>query len=121
MRVRRLGDVAFEMNPLFVAEDEQPSDLMSTMRMAADGSHVVFAQKIITPYITLESRENGWLDDTQRLALLAMREQVAGTWELEYVDGSTETVRIAVEKQMSFTPLWEGCDHYTAVIPLAKI
>lgn len=121
MRVKRLGNVMFEMNPLFVKEDDAPDDLIGMMRMAADGSHVVFAQKIITPYITLESRENGWLDDTQRLALLAMREQLGNTWELEYVDGSTETVRIAMEKQMSFTPLWEGCDHYTAVIPLAKI
>lgn len=121
MRVKKLGNVEFTTNPLFVAEDDQPADIMSTMRMAADGSHVVFAQKIVTPYITLESRENGWIDDAQRLELLGMREQLGSTWELEYTDGTTETVRIAVEKQMSFTPLWEGCDHYTAVIPLAKI
>ena len=120
MRVRKLGAVEFAMNSMFVAEDEAPDDVMATMRMAADGSHVVFAQRIVTPYITLESRENGWIDEAQKDQLLAMRSDLSATWTLEYVDGTTEEVRFAHEKKLSFTPLFEGSDHYTAVIPLAK-
>lgn len=121
MRVKRLGNVMFDFNSLFVVEDEAPANVTGTMRLAADGSHVAFAQRIVTPYITLESRENGWINDAQRLELLDMWGQLDATWELEYVDGSVETVRMAHEKQLNFTPLWEGCDDYTAVIPLARI
>ena len=121
-RARKLGNVEFTLNSLFIREQMQPDSKISEMQMSAAGTHIVYMADIATPYITLDSMQYGWIDDTQREELLSMwaAQDDTVTYVLTYDDNSTEIVRMAVEKEIVFTPLFEGACIYTAVIPLAK-
>jgi hypothetical protein len=120
-RAKQLGSVVFEYNTLFIREEFENDSILSEVYMSAARSHIVFEAEIATPYITLESHNNGWITEAQRAALVTMWKQLDTTFTLTYNDNSTETVRFAREKKMQFTPLYEGAKKYTAVIPLAKI
>ena len=120
LRAKQLGSVIFGTNTLFIQEEFTDDTSQGSMIMSAAGTHIVYESEIHTPYITLDSKQNGIITDEQRVALVAMRKQLDTTFVLTYDDDTTETVRFAKEKKMVFTPRWEGCTQYTAVIPLAK-
>jgi len=120
LRAKQLGSVEFSLNSLFIQEEMSDASVMGEAVMSAAGTHIVYEAAIHTPYITLDSMKYGWITETQRLALVAMRKQLGTTFTLTYNDDSTETVRMAREKEMVFTPLYEGSQKYTAIIPLAK-
>ena len=119
-RAKQLDSVEFALNTLFIQEELTNAETMGEMNMSADGTHIVYVAEIKTPYITLDSKQYGWITETQRLALVAMRKQLGSTFLLTYDDLTTDTVRFAHEKEMVFTPLFEGSKKYTAIIPLAK-
>ncbi len=120
-RAKKIGTETFAY-PLWVAEFEKPADVMSEMRMSASGKHIVYAKRIQTPYITLVSKEYGWLTEANVAALKAQFEVIDGTtYTLTYDDDTTETVRYAHEKGIEFTPLYEGACWYTATINLAVV
>ena len=118
-KAKSLGSVTF-LYELWVAEFEAPDNVMSEMRMSAAGSHVVYEAAIETPYITLVSKENGWLNEQNVSDLKTSWADLGATLTLTYDDDTTETVRMAREKELVFTPLYEGACYYTAQIPLAK-
>jgi len=120
-RAKQLGSVVFEYNTLFIQEEFVNDSILADTQMSAAGTHIVYGSTIVTPYITLDSKEYGWIDETQKDVLVAMWEDFSTTQTLTYDDNTTDTVRMAVEKQLEFTPLFEGSCKYTAVIPLAKI
>ena len=119
-RVKQLGTVVFSLNSLFIQEEESSNKVMGEVNMSASGSHIVYEAAITTPYITLDSKQYGWITEAQRLAIVAMWEALGTTYTLTYTDDTTETVRMAREKNLTFTPLYEGAKKYTATIPLAK-
>ena len=119
-RAKQLGSVVFDMNTLFIQEEMDDDSVIGEAVMSAAGTHIVYEADILTPYITLDSQKYGWITEAQRLELVAMRKQLDTTFTLTYDDLSTETVRMAKEKNMIFTPLYEGSKKYTAIIPLAK-
>lgn len=120
-RAKQLGTVVFGMNTLFIREEMDDASVMSEVVMSAAGTHIVYEAEILTPYITLDSKQYGWVTEAQRAELVSMRKQLDTTFTLTYDDDTTETVRFAKEKKMVLTPLYEGSDKYTAVIPLAKV
>jgi len=120
-RAKQLGSVTFDMNTLFIREEMENSKVLAEMHMTAAGSHVVYETQIVTPYITLDSKRYGWINDEQREAILEMWETPGATYTLTYDDDTTVEVRPAREKKLSITPLYEGACYYTAVIPLAKV
>ena len=120
-RAKQLGTVVFGLNTLFILEEMSDDDVMGETVMSATGSHIVFEAAISTPYITLDSKQFGWITDEQRIELKSMRKQLSTTFTLTYDDDSTELVRMAKEKDMVFTPTYEGSKKYTAIIPLAKV
>ncbi len=120
-RAKQLGSVVFENNTLFIQEEFNNDSVMGEMVMSAAGSHIVYEAEISTPYITLDSKEHGWLSEAQCDILIGMRQQLETTFTLTYDDATTDEVRIAKEKKMVFTPLFEGSCDYVAVIPLAKV
>ena len=119
-RAKKLGTVTFGLNTLFIQEEMNDDAVIGETIMSAAGTHIVYAAEIKTPYITLDSKKHGWITEEQRLALIVMRKQLDQTFTLTYKDDTTETVRMAHEKPMVFTPLYEGSKKYTAIIPLAK-
>ncbi|WP_297525118.1 hypothetical protein [Sulfurovum sp.] len=119
-RAKQLGSVVFDMNSLFIREEMSPSNIMADTVMSAAGSHIVYEADILTPYITLDSKQYGWIREQQAEELKSMWGQIGLVFVLTYDDDSTETVRMAHEKQLALTPIYEGSDKYTAVIPLAK-
>lgn len=120
-RAKQLGNVVFQKNSLFVKEEMEGSKVMAEMKMTSAGTHVVYEVPITTPYITLDSGMYGWIDDSQRQELIDMWNNIGSTYTLTYTDNTTDTVRMAREKRLVITPLYEGCDTFTAVIPLAKV
>jgi len=120
-RAKQLGTVIFGFNTLFIQEEMDPSSIMGETVMSAKGTHIVYEAEIFTPYITLDSKQYGWITEAQRAALITMWEQIGATFTLIYDDASTDTVRMAKEDKMSFTPLSEGSKKYTVIIPLAKV
>ncbi len=121
LRAKQLGAVIFAENTLFIDEEFADDSTMGEAVMSAVGTHIVYEANVYTPYITLDSKQYGWISEAQRAALIAMQIQLNTTFTLTYDDDTTETVRFAREKKMIFTPLYEGCTRYTAVIPLAKV
>ena len=122
-RAKQLGSVVFGLNTLFVQEEMSDDSIMGETAMSAAGTHIVFEAAIATPYITLDSQRYGWILDAQRVALMAMWQDIGATLTLTYDDNSTETVRMAREKKnlFKFTPLYEGSKKYTVIVPLAKV
>ena len=119
-RAKQIGSVVFGMNTLFIQEEMSDDSIASEVYMSAAGTHIVYESEILTPYITLDSKQYGWITETQMAELVSMRRQIGTSFTLTYDDNSTELVRFAKEKKMTFTPLFEGSKKYTAVIPLAK-
>jgi hypothetical protein len=119
-RVKKLGAVEFKWGSLFVQEEMETNDVMGEMVMSAAGTHIVYGAIIHTPYITLDSFEHGWIDDADREAITAMWRDFETPQIITYTDDTTEEVRMAIEKQLSFKPLFEGACVFTAIIPLAK-
>ena len=118
-RVTRLDTIQFHLqNPLFVLEEESPTDILSSMTLSASGDHIVYEKRIRTPYITLETRANGWLSETQVRDLIALSRNAGAEYEIEYDDNTTQKVRIANEKRLSFQPLFEGSCDYVGTITL---
>lgn len=116
----QIGAIEF-LYAMWVNEYENPNTVMGEMVMSADGSHVAYQAPIKTPYITLTSRENGWLSEANVDALKASYDQLDTTFTLTYGDLSTETIRFAHEKGISFTPIHEGSCYFYATINLAKV
>jgi len=121
LRAKQLGAVVFGLNTLFIQEEFSDDSVSASASLSAAGTHIVYESPINTPYITLDSKQYGWIDESQRAELVSMRGQSGATFVLTYDDLTTETVRFAKEKKMIFTPLYEGSKKYTAIIPLAKI
>ena len=121
LRASSLGSVSFDTNTLFIQEEFSNAKVMGEAVMSAAGTHIVYTATIKTPYITLDSKNYGIITDTQKTALEVMWESPGTTQTLTYDDSTTETVRMAVEKDLIFTELWEGACKYRAIIPLAKV
>ena len=121
LRAKQLGAVTFSHNTLFIQEEFKNDSVLGVTVMSAAGTHIVYEAPIHTPYITLDSKQYGYVTEAQRVELVTMRNQLNSTFTLTYNDNSTELVRIAKEKQMVFTPIYEGAKKYTVVIPLAKV
>ena len=121
LRAKQLGAVVFGLNTLFINEEMTPDSVMGEVVMSAGGTHIVYEAAVQTPYITLNSKEFGWILEAQRLELMTMFNTLGATYTLTYDDDTTATVRMTKEKKPVFTPLYEGSKKYTAVIPLAKV
>lgn len=120
-RAKQLGSVIFGYNTLFIQEEFSPNGFIGESRKSAAGTDIVNAAADNTPYVTLESRDHGVIDETQKDAIIAMWRDFTTTQTLTYDDSSTDEVRLTVESPPEFTPLFEGACKYTAVIPLAKV
>lgn len=118
-KAKSIGGTDF-LYQLWVEEFEKPDNVKGEMVMSAAGSHITYASDITTPYITLVSKEQGWLDELDVAALKTQYAQLGTTFTLTYSDDTTETVRFAHEKGISFTPLYEGSCYYRTTINLAK-
>ena len=118
-RVKRLGNVTF-WQTIFTNEETQSTKVQAKARRCSDGSLVVYEQKI-KPYIILDTGSNGWIDDEQRSQIVEMFNEMGTTYELEYDDGSTITVRPAREKKLNLKPIFEGAGEFLGTIPLAVI
>lgn len=121
LRAKSLSGIEFTHNTLFIQEEFEKDNIMSEMYMSAAGTHIVYEAPINTPYITLDSKEHGYILDDQKDLLEAMWVNIGTTYVLEFDDLSTINVRFAREKKMTFNPLFEGSKKYRAIIPLAKI
>ncbi len=106
---------------LYVSELNAPDNILSEVNISESGMHIVWQSEIQTPYITLVSKEHGWIYQDTKDALLAQYAQLGTTFLLTYDDASTDTVRFAHEKGIVFIPLYEGACIYTAEINLAVI
>jgi hypothetical protein len=119
-KAKQLGSVVF-LHPLWVQEFEQPGGIMSEVFVSSAGTDIVYEAEHHTPARTLTSKQYGWLSAQNVEDIKALWAAVGtGTMTITYDDDTTETVRLAREKQLSFSPLWEGKQTYTATIPLAK-
>ena len=119
-KVKQIGDIVLH-KPLFVKEFNEPNDMQGQMVMSTVGTHIVYTAPIITPYITLETKEgSGWLDEDNVTDLKAL--WISGLqYDIIYTDDTTDTVRFANEKQIVFTSISIGACYYNVIIPLAKV
>ena len=121
LRAKSLGAVTFDTNTLFIQEQYNSNSVMGEMIMSADGTHISYEASISTPYITLDSKQHGIITELQREALITMWNTLDTTYTLTYDDDTTDEVRMAREKKIIFTPLFEGSCEFRAIIPLAKV
>lgn len=119
-RAKSLGLVTFD-HTLHMQENLSPNSVMSEVMMSAGGAHIVYQAEIKTPYITLVSRKHGWLKEDTKNALIELYNQLNTTFTLTYSDDSTDLVRFAHEKGISFDPVSESSEYFFATINLAKV
>lgn len=120
LRAKQLGAVTFDINTLFIQEQYTSNNVEGSMKMSAAGTHIAYEAAINTPYITLDSKEHGLIDEDARSALMVMWNTLNTTYTLTYDDDTTTTVRMAKEKKIVFTPRWEGDCYFKCIIPLAE-
>lgn len=121
LRAISLGSVEF-LYPLWVKEAEEPSSVITKVYMNALGGHIVYNKPIITPYMTLVSKDYALLSEDNINMLNSMYWDLSTeTYPLSLDSGQVITVRLAREKQMTFVPLWEGKKKYKVKIPLAEV
>lgn len=119
--IKQIGSVVLE-SPLYINEFDEPNDQMGEVEMSSLGSHIVFTAPINTPYRTAGSRgQSGWLSEQNVIDLKAMWNAPEVTFQITYDDDSTESCRMAVEKQISFDEISLGTCIYTGTIPMAKV
>lgn len=116
----QLDSIVFD-HSLFIEEEDAPNNIQSEVNLTESGVHVVWQSEIKTPYITLISKNHGWLKQSTKDAIMALYNQYESTFVVTYDDLSTDTVRFAHERGLSFTPIFEGSEHYTTQINLAKV
>ena len=119
--IKQIGTVVLD-SPLHINEFNTTNDIMGEVVMSANGTHISYSAQIYTPYRTAESRgEGGWLSEQNKTDLEALWVNLGTTFDIVYEDDSTETVRMAHEKQIDFTEIAVGACIYTAFIPMAKV
>jgi len=119
-RVKSLGSVIFNTNTLFIQEEFTNNNLLAEARVSAAGTRVEYVALNNSPDITIQSLENGWIDEVQRQAITAMFLSIDSTFLLKYNDDSTDTIRFKHDAPPIFTQLFEGAEMYTATIFLIK-
>lgn len=118
--VKSLGSLIFRYK-LFVMQHDSPDTYLEETRLTGAGTTVAFVTTLANPLITLESRGNGWLTDTEKDSLQSMYDVVGAEYTLTYDDDTTDTVVFAYSEDFKFTPVVEGCNEYTATITLRKV
>lgn len=121
LRASQLGSVTFDFNTLFIQEEYVPNAVMGDSIKSAAGTDIVYSALDNTPTITLDSKDNGIIEEADRVALIAMWKTINTTYTLTYDNSTTETVRFRHEAPPQFSELWEGACRFLAVIPLAKV
>lgn len=119
-RAVSIGATSFTYK-LYVSELDAPNNIQSEVSLSESGVHIIWQSEVLTPYITLVSKEHGWLTQTDKDAILVMYNLFESTFTLTYDDASTDAVRFAHERGIVFTPIIEGSDKYTVQINLAKV
>ena len=111
------------VDPLYVREYESPHHLISKKEVSGAGSDLVYVREIVTPEITLESKESGWVSQSDVDMIRALFYNYTNSFLIKYVDGTTEEVRAGTEREseLAFIPLFECSLDYRVVIPLSKI
>ena len=119
-RAVSIGGVVFG-HKMYMLELDEPSNIVSEVAISEAGTHIVWQSEILTPYITLESREQGWIEQAEKDLIMELYSQFEATFVLVFDDESEENVRFAHEKGIPFTPISEGSSIYTAQISLAVV
>jgi hypothetical protein len=119
-RAVSIGSTVFDYK-LYIIENDEPNNINTEVSTTEAQMHVIWQAEMLTPYITLTSKEHGWIKQATKDALISQYSLLETTFILSYDDGTTDNVRFAQEKGISFVPLSEGCDIYTTQINLAKV
>ena len=120
-RAVSLGGVVFDYK-LFYLEIDEPNHIQTESELSESGVHLVWEAEIFSPYMTLSSKDNGWITQPIKEALILLYSQLQGIHTLVFDDSSSIRVRFAREKgSISFSPLSEGSEIYLTEIPLAVV
>lgn len=118
--IKQIGSVVLD-SPLYIEEFNSPNTMMGEVVMSSAGSHIAYSAQITTPYRTAGSRsDSGWITEQNMVDLKALWES-GTTFLITYDDDSTETCRMAHEKQISFDEIALGTCIYNTIIPMAKV
>ncbi|RLC81299.1 MAG: hypothetical protein DRI61_04155 [Chloroflexi bacterium] len=125
-RVVRIGHVNLS-NPLWVEESLKATKNTASAKRTVAGAMVIYemSNRYSALYITLDSRNYGWLKTDDVNALIGLADSSLGQQvEIEYRDGSTEMARFAYEQAngaVQATPLFDGANWYKVKIYMAKV
>ena len=119
-RVRSLGSVVFDKNAMFVQQDYEPNTFMAATIKSAAGTNIEFYATDNTPELTLDSQGYSVIDEAGVDGIINMYNNPS-EYQLQYVDGSTQSVRFRLDKPPKFTEYALGACLYTATIYLTKL
>ncbi len=119
-RVRRLENIIFDMNALYVQQEFVPNTFMADVVKSAAGTNIEYYAIDNNPEITLDSQNYSLLSDDDRAAIISLY-NVPSEYTIEYTDASTQSVRFRLDKPPEFTELSEGSCLYRTKIYLTRI
>ena len=120
MRVRKLGNVTFDKNAIYVEQDFTPNGVMATVIKSAAGNNIEFVAQDYNPEITLIHNNYSLVSGDDMREIIAMWKSMDET-TITYVDGSTQAVRFRMDKPPIFAE-WATCtDLYYPTVYLTAV
>jgi len=119
-RVRKLGDVVFDKNAMYVEQDTAPNGYIGRVYKSAAGTNIEYVAKDNNPDLTLVNNGSSVIDEQAVDTITAMWLNLEDT-TITYTDGTTQAVRFRMDQPPTFTELSPAACLYLPVIYLTKL
>jgi hypothetical protein len=110
-RVKRIGNLTLQ-NPLWVEEHEEISEFFAEQQITAAGSVVQWVTSRQNLTLSLSSKSNEFVTETERAAILDMYRDVGAEYEIESTDGEIAVAIFDYTKTPKFIPAQFGIRYY---------
>jgi len=124
MRAIKIGDIELE-NGLWIKEEFYPRHVQAKSFTTIGGGGVVFesVKRNSLNYITLDSKESGWIRKETLQKILFLSDDVGVEVDLIFDDGGSVRVRFAHEKGevIRAEAIYEGSKWYRVEISLCRV
>ncbi|MEO1953536.1 MAG: hypothetical protein ABGW74_02410 [Campylobacterales bacterium] len=124
VRIKNIGGIELESS-LFLVESFSVKNVQAVSFKTLDGGAVIYEsiKRDSANNITLDSRENGWIDENTISKLVSMANDLGVEVMLTTTDGATIKARFRLEEDevIKAEQIYEGSKWYKVVIKMARV
>ena len=124
VRIKNIGGIELESS-LFLVESFSVKNVQAVSFKTLDGGAVIYEsiKRDSANNITLDSRENGWVDENTISKLVSMANDLGVEVTLTTTDDTTIKARFRLEEDevIKTEQIYEGSKWYKVVIKMARV